>query len=838
MVAWTTLQGGVLSQTHEYLWSLPLDELWLLARPRAAALVRHALGDALPREPVDDRDDVSHVLRLANVIFNVLNVAEGGDDSAALERLAHRGIGTIRLSPVLTAHPTETKRRTILHTLQRIAQAPAHVDPADLRLLWFTEELRRRHLDVADEVSTGVFYLTTSLFDAIPRVYRRLCRALGVEADAVGTPIRFGSWIGGDRDGNPSVTAEVTKAAVVAYATAALEAFRSRLDALKRRLTHSAHLAGVSSALLESLRRDEEDFVHLAPYVRSHYVDEPYRQKIYYLLARIENERRRLHDEAGALDLQPLRGQDLEVALRLIRDSLAAHGDESLAAGPMQDLLWQAATFGVHLVSLDIRQEATVHHQAIVELFGDDPRLEGYETASPSERLPMLLACLENPPRSRTPHTPLVADLVALFDTVATVVAELGAEAIGSYVISMTHHPSDVLAVLLLARALGVPDLDITPLFETIPDLRASGEVVARLLALPAYREHLARRGWRQEVMLGYSDSTKDGGMAASAFALYRAQERLVELGDEHGVAVELFHGRGGTVGRGGGPLSQVARAHPRAALRGTIRVTEQGETISYRYTTSDRASATLLSALGAFAGSQAPAPPQRAVEVARVIAEASENAYRALTQRAGFADYFESVTPFPELTQLRIGSRPARRHQADQGLATIRAIPWVFAWAQARHTLPAWFGIGTGLRAAREACGDGALDAARDSWPFIAAMLENVQIALAKADMRLARGYLSLASDPVEAASIFAVIEEEFERTVDETLRASRQRSLLAWSPTLAASLALRNRVLAELNPLQVELLAAWRSRHDLADLTLVLRSINAIAAVQKNSG
>lgn len=827
-----------LSRTNEYLWSLPLDALWALATPRAVAALRFALGDGPEHEPLD-RNDTEQLLRLANVVFNVLNVAEGADDVTDLAKLAPRSLGRIRLTPVLTAHPTETKRRTILHTLQRIAHAPNAVDPSDLRLLWFTEELRSRRLEVADEVHTGLFYLTTSLFDAIPVVYRQLAAARGVDADAIGVPVRFGSWIGGDRDGNPLVTAEVTKAAFVANATACLEAFRSRLDAVKRRLTHSMHFAAVSDAIVESIRNDEHDFVHLAPYVRTHYVDEPYRQKIYYLLARIDNQLHRLHNDPEALDIAPLVGPDLETALRLIRDSLAAHGDTALAEGPLQDLVWQAATFGTHLASLDIRQESTVHHQAILELFGDDPRLAGYWEADADDRLSMLLACLDHPPHARTPRTTLVADLVALFDTLTTVEAELGPAAIGSYVISMTHHAADVIAVLVIARALGADHLDITPLFETIADLECLESVMEQLFTLPAYLAHLERRALRQEVMLGYSDSTKDGGMAASAYALYRAQEALIGLGERHAITVELFHGRGGTVGRGGGPIAQVARAHPRAALRGTIRITEQGETISHRYATTDRASATLLTALGAFGGADDDtAPTDRAVMVTELVARSSEHAYRALTTSAGFDAYFRSVTPFPELTQLRIGSRPARRHQADTGLATIRAIPWVFAWAQSRHTLPAWFGIGTGLATAREAHGDHAIREARASWPFVAGMLDNVQIALAKADMRLARRYLDLADDPTTAAAIFAVIEEEYERTVAETLRATGQRRLLAWSPTLADSLTVRNRVLAELNPLQVTALGAWRSSRNPDDLTLVLRSINAIATVQKNSG
>jgi len=830
-----------LSRAREYLWSLPLEDLADLVRPAARATLLGALDSdvATPADLRLDREDATHLLRLSNVLFNVLNVAEGADETEPLARQAPRGLGRVRLMPVLTAHPTETKRRTILHTLQRVAQAPGAVEPSDLRLLWQTEELRSRRLEVADEVHTGIFYLTSSLFDAIPLVYRRLARERGVAADELQGLIRFGSWIGGDRDGNPSVTAEVTKAAFVANATAALEAFRDRLDAVKRRLTHSTHFAEVSRELLASVERDEQDFVHLAPYVRSHYVDEPYRQKVFYLLARIDNQLRRLRSEPAALDLPPLAADELVGALRLMRDSLARHGDTALADGPIQDLLWQAQTFGVHLASLDIRQESSVHHQAVMELFGHDQRLAGYDAADPDRRLALLAACLSDPPRPRTPRSALVADLVALFDTLTTVAAELGRAAIGSYVISMTHHAADVLALLLVARALGAGDLDITPLFETISDLKALEPVMEQLLSLPAYRAHLAERGSRQEVMLGYSDSTKDGGMAASALALYDAQEGLVRLGERHRTRIELFHGRGGTVGRGGGPLAQVARAHPASALRGAMRITEQGETISYRYPTSERAASTLLAALGAF-GSSEPAPPpsERTAEVARVLADAAERRYRRLTSHAGFEEYFRSATPFPELTQLRIGSRPARRHASAHGLGTIRAIPWVFAWAQSRHTLPAWFGIGTGLAAARELLGEAAVREARSSWPFVAAMLDNVQIALAKADMGLAQRYVALASNPATAGAIFAVIEEEYELTVAETLRATQQRSLLAWSPHLADSLAVRNRVLAVLNPLQVELLARWRGEQRSEDLTLVLRSISAIAAVQKNSG
>ena len=823
---------------------VPLEELLNHAHPEAAAAFEALRAGSVPDLPggaLARRD----LIRLIGIAFNTLNMIEAVTDTPLLPSVEAAEVDGIAFVPVITAHPTETKRRTVLSTLKRIAENPSRVSPSDMRLLWFTEEVRGRQPEVADEVETGIFYLTSSFFDAVPKLYRLLAELLGVAPAELGQVVAFGSWIGGDRDGNPNVRAETTCNAARSNAVAALREYRKRLDALRRRLSHSIHFTTFSGRLLDSLRRDEADFTNLAPWVRSRYFDEPYRQKLYYLIARIENEIVRLENRPGVLDIPVLSKTLLENDLATIQTSLLGHGDRELAIGEIQDLIWQVQTFGIHLASLDIRQESSVHHHAIEELFGYLPGYERYSGLDPNIQSELLLDLLRSPRAPGAARTSLTADLTALFNCLNTVVDHIGHEAIGSYVISMTHHEADILALLVLARVHGLSTgegrgIRITPLFETIADLSHMEAVMDSLLAKPAYRDHLVALGMRQEVMLGYSDSSKDGGLLASSWALYRAQEQLAALGRKHGVLIDLFHGRGGTVGRGGGPMGKLVSAQPPAALQGRNRVTEQGETISYKYPTSERAASELAAGiLGTLQGRRHPQhlnPDDRAIMDA--LAREAESAYRSLTGQNGFFDYFQAATPFPELTKLRIGSRPARRASGDLGLSSIRAIPWVFAWAQSRHTLPAWFGFGSALRSARERFGILELHAMRSRWPLVQTMLENVQIALAKADLEIAWWYRGLVPNAEMATSIYRQIKAEYELSVAEVLAASGSGSLLGHDPKLRESLQERSAFLRELNRIQVDLLAEYRIHQGDDELTLVLRSINAIAACQKNTG
>ena len=823
---------------------VPLEELVNHAHPEAASAFEALRAGSTP-EPPKDALARRDLIRLIGIAFNTLNMLEAVTDTPPLPAVEAAEVDGVAFVPVITAHPTETKRRTVLSTLKRIAENPGQVSPGDMRLLWFTEEVRGRQPEVADEVETGIFYLTSSFFDAVPRLYRLLASLLGVDPTELDQVIGFGSWIGGDRDGNPNVRAETTCNAARSNAVAALREYQKRLNALRRRLSHSLHFTTFSDRLLDSLHRDEADFVNLAPWVRSRYLDEPYRQKLYYLLARIDNEIVRLENRPDTLDIPVLSAALLEEDLITIRESLLGHGDRELALGEIQDLLWQVRSFGTHLVSLDIRQESSVHHQAIEELFGYLPGYERYASLAPDIQSGLLAELLRDPKPPGAARTSLTADLTALFNCLNTVIDHIGRDAIGSYVISMTHHQADILALLVLARTHGLSasegrGIRITPLFETIADLSHLEAVMDSLLSTPAYREHLDALGLRQEVMLGYSDSAKDGGLLASSWSLYRAQEQLATLGRRHGVLIDLFHGRGGTVGRGGGPMGKLVRAQPPAALQGRNRVTEQGETISFKYPTPERAAMELAAGiLGTLQGRRHPQhlnPDDRAIM--GTLAREAESAYRSLTGQEGFFDYFQAATPFPELTKLRIGSRPARRASGDLGLSSIRAIPWVFAWAQSRHTLPAWFGFGSALRSARERFGLPEIHAMRSRWPLVQTMLDNVQIALAKADLEIAGWYRNLVPDAGMAARIYQQIREEYELSVAEVLAATGSGSLLDHDPRMRQSLRDRSAFLKELNRIQVQLLAEYREHHGEEQLTLVLRSINAIAACQKNTG
>jgi phosphoenolpyruvate carboxylase len=825
---------------------VPLDTLAIHCDPRAwqvFADLRQGEEISIPDDDLVRRD----LIRLIGIAFNTLNMIEATSEVPNLPYVGRDELGRVLFVPVLTAHPTETKRRTVLSTLKRIAENPSSIADQDIRLLWFTEEVRGKQPEVMDEVESGIFYLTSALFDAVPKLHRLLADRFQVELTRLEPMVKFGSWIGGDRDGNPNVRAEITCNAARANAVAVLRQYRQRLSALRRRISHSSHFTPFSTGLLESLARDEADFFNIAPWVRQRYQDEPYRQKLYYLIARIDNQLSRLEAKPGVVDLPVLTAELLERDLVLIRNSLLGHQDVELALGEIQDLIFCVQVFGTHLASLDIRQESWVHHQAIAELFGYLKGFEGYSEADPKTRKELLqeLLALPDTPAPKAPKTPLVADLVALFNCADTVIDLIGREALGNYVISMTHHESDILAVLALAKAHGLvgspgKDIAVTPLFETIADLKRMEQVMDSLLGNPIYRSILARQDMRQEVMLGYSDSTKDGGFLASNWSLYRAQESLADLGRRHGVMIELFHGRGGTIGRGGGPTDKLVKAHPPAAIMGRVRQTEQGETISYKYPTPEQAALEL--ALGVLSVIEARRhshiPSQRDRELIEMLATVGEEAYRRLTGSPGFFDYFQSATPFPELTKLRIGSRPVRRSQGDMGLDAIRAIPWVFAWAQARHTLPAWYGLGSALREVRIQFGLDEIRRARSEWPFFRTITDNVQISLAKADLAIARSYSGLVPDHETARRIFSLVEAEYELSVEEVLLACNQQSLLDHSPSMRDSLRERNRFLVPLNQIQLDLLARYRSESDDDTLTLVLRSINAIAACQKNTG
>ncbi len=867
--------------------------------------------DALPQ------DDLVMVIRAFNTYFSLVNIAEEefqhvqrrrllqrsealwtGSFEETFRGLQNQGINSgqlqfllsqIRYVPVFTAHPTESKRRTVLHGLRRIFLTSKALDDsslteeeesdvlqhlkAQIQILWETEEVRANRPQVQDEVENGLFYFRDSLFSAIPMTYhaarRAARRVYGAARVDIPGFIRFGSWIGGDRDGNPNVTAAITGWTLRTQSMEVLREYQRRLADLYQLLGHSSRFCAISPLLLASLERDADDFPELAEWVDQRFPSEPYRRKLRYMITRLDL-RLRLLENGQALspdqEDSPAYGcdEDFLADLLLVRDSLRGHGDSYIAEHEVQDLVWLVETFGFHLASLDIRQESTVHSRTVSELYASLPEFHGYLDMPEERKILLLSETLRRPGpllQDHPPLSPLASETCAMFRCMAQLRQEISPRSFGSYVISMTHEASHILEVLVLAKEFGLAgwsrqglysEIPVTPLFETIHDLERMDTVMSRLLDEPVYTEILRCQGNLQEVMLGYSDSCKDGGILSSSWSLYQAQLRLAALADRRRIDIRIFHGRGGSVGRGGGPTYEAILAQPPDTVRGQIKVTEQGEVLSFKYANLETAiyemTVGIAGLIRASVGLVQPVPPERAeyLRVMTDLTQLGEAVYRDLTEQTpGFMDYFYEATPLDEIAQMNIGSRPSHRQRGDRSMSSIRAIPWVFAWAQSRHVLPAWYGLGSALKQWR---GD---DPARlkilremgKNWAFFRALLGNVSMAMAKTDMTLAAEYAGLPADQECARQIFTKIREEYDRSLGEILTILENRELLADNPGLAFSLQRRNVYMEPLNHIQLALLRRYRSEDTPAEfretwLDPLLRSINAIAAGQRNTG
>ncbi|EHQ51104.1 phosphoenolpyruvate carboxylase [Ectothiorhodospira sp. PHS-1] len=817
-----------------------------------------------------------------------------GAPPRALESL----LDQLEYMPVFTAHPTEARRRTVMEAQRRIFLAAERLDmprlgreereeltrqlEVQIQILWRTNEVRVKKPQVQDEIKYGLFYYVESLFDAVPHTYRLLEKAIrrSYGSDEHGNPVvrvpsflRFGSWIGGDRDGNPYVTPAITEMACRLAMEQVLSEYLQRVHTLRFVLTHSLLMCRPAEDFMASLEEDENISRAVFKDLPDKMESEPYRRKLYIIRYRLretlDTVRRRLAGETAVMPTHAAYASSAALLrdLTLIRDSLISHGDGNVARGELTDLIRQVETFGFHLHHLDVRQESTVHTTAVTEILAQwEPDIDygKQDEASRLRRLSELLDRKQLPRLSRDALSETTRETLEVFHVIARMRGEVGPEGIGTYVISMTHAASHVMEVMLLARLAGLcgrNDQDepfchvrISPLFETIEDLRHVESVLEHLLGNPVYRTLLRAAGNLQEVMLGYSDSCKDGGILASAWNLYQAQQRIIAITGAHEVECRLFHGRGGTIGRGGGPTHESILAQPPGTVQARIKFTEQGEVLSYKYSNTETAiyelsmgTTGLIKASGGLIGlgSQDRAAD---LEVMDTLAQQGEKAYRTLTDRTrGVLDYFYEVTPVEEIGQLNIGSRPSHRRKADRSKNSIRAIPWVFGWAQARHTVPAWYGLGSALRQWR---GDdpGRLEQLRQmyrEWPFFRALLSNSQMSMAKADMEIAEEYARLCHDRALAKRVFGLIREEYLRTVEEVLTVSSKETLLDDNPVLALSLMRRNPYLDPLNHIQITLLRRHRalqgSGSDGVDdpwLSPLLRSINAIAAGMRNTG
>ena len=818
------------------------------------------------------------------------DLREQGVTPEALQNL----LQNMHFSPVFTAHPTEARRRAVMEGLRHLFVLSERLyDPflgdaerseiildlsAQIKVLWRTDELRTHKLEVEDEVRNGLYYVKESLFEAVPRAYRYFEKAIrkhyGVTAE--GSPlitvpsfIHFGSWIGGDRDGNPFVTAEVTEWTVYTQMAAALAEYAEQAHQLKQTLTHSLRWCQPSQAFMESLAQDEARFgeqVFRGTAVQL-YTREPYRRRMALIKARLHANLAYVNQAlkgvpAATTHLVYADTDELLGDLKLTADSLISHGDGEVAAGALQDFIRMVESFGFHLLQLDVRQESTVHTRTTTEILAQlDPDFD-YIAAAEDARLQRLsgwIARMDTLEFDAESLTDEARETLAVFHRMAKLQAEVGKKTFGAYVISMTHAASHVMEVYFLAKLAGLCgytgqdwfcDLHVAPLFETIDDLHHAEAVLEALFSNQVYRALLTTSGNLQEVMLGYSDSCKDGGILASNWNLYQAQLNIIAITGQHGIECRLFHGRGGTVGRGGGPTHEAILSQPPGTVNGQIKFTEQGEMLYYKYSNPETATyeigmgATgLIKASCGLLGSPREVNADFPAMMARLAAD-GEAAYRMLTESTpGFMDYFYESTPVTEIGLLNIGSRPSHRKKSDRSMSSIRAIPWVFGWAQSRHTLPAWYGIGAALEAV---CTDpnqlALLRRMYGEWPFFKALMSNVQMTLAKADMDIAGEYANLSGAP-SARAIYATIAAEYARTLKGVLTVTGLEAPLAENEALSLSLSRRKPYLDPLSHIQVRLLKRYRNEslweEDRARwLTALMRSINAIASGMRNTG
>ena len=848
-----------------------------------------------PKEAVD-------VIRAFSLFSHLANIAEDlhhirrtrshdragdpprrGSMDNVLARAIEAGISLAKLfdffanahiHPVLTAHPTEVRRKSTMgHELAITAllarRGQSDLTPAEdaeievnirraVLALWQTGMLRNSRLNVLDEVSNGLTYYDYSFLDQLPKIYRAIEDRLSEMSDdnpagPIAPFLQIGSWIGGDRDGNPFVTADVLRKTVQRHGAKVMAFYFKELHLLGAEMSMSAALVNVSDGLTDLVKR--------SPDTSPHRDNEPYRRAISGLYARLAATARKLDlgdpPRHPVGDAPPYEGADqLAGDLETVHDSLVDNGLADLAEGRLRDLRRAVDCFGFHLTSLDMRQNSSVHERVITELFHVIDGDIDYARLSEDQRVDLLVAELDSARsllRTGWVYTEESREELDILEAAAAARMALGEGAITTSIISNTRSVSDILelAVLLKQVNLVTPDgdcaLQIVPLFETIADLRNCLDIMDRLLSIPVYRRLVDSLGGVQEVMLGYSDSNKDGGFVTSGWELYKAQTGLIDLFARHGVKLRLFHGRGGTVGRGGGPSYDAILAQPAGAVQGQLRMTEQGEIISSKYSNAVLGrrnleilvAATLDATL--FQENQTP-PPADYMAVMEELSGHAFTAYRDLVYGTeGFEDYFWSSTVINEIASMNIGSRPPSRSKTHK-IEDLRAIPWVFSWAQCRLMLPGWYGFGSAVGkwlAAHPEQGVAYLRELYRKWPFFRTQLSNMDMVLSKSSMAIARRYSELVPDEELRARIFDCIHDEWQRSIDALLQISGQEKLLQANPLLARSIAHRFPYLDPLNHLQLELMKKYRQESENPKVLRGIQlTINGISAGLRNSG
>ena len=870
------------------------DELFDFVETARVRAIRRREGNERPGESLTDfikEVDLSlatEVIRAFSTYFQVTNTAEkvhrirrrreylqkvgqyqpggleetlvklkaAGFDIPALQELLNR----IRIEPVFTAHPTEPTRRTVLRKEQRIVrrlidmlnptmtvqETEACIEniKLDITTGWQTQEHPAERMTVSDELEHVLFFITDVLYRAMPPFYEDIenaaVRVFGEEGKKLVVPdiVHFASWVGGDMDGNPNVNAKTIRSTMSRQRLLVLDLYYNECASLSGKLSQSSSRIAVSRLVLDKLDHYRDVF-HTA----YHAVPVRHREMPYRIFLRLVQQRLQETYDDDAYPYESV--EQFRDDIQMIADSLAENKGEHAGLFAVRRLLRRIDTFGFHLVTLDVRQDAMVHRQVVGECLGEDDWLE-WSAADRAERIVEAITTKESAPDTQSVQT---RKTLAVFQAIAFCRRKYGKQAIGPFIISMTQNADDILSILLLAnwselhtRRGDVP-LDIAPLLETVDDLERGPEIIRTLLANKLYREHLEYRQNKQMVMIGYSDSNKNAGLASARWALQNAQVALVESVTEENIELRLFHGRGGTVSRGGGKTHVAVLGAPPGTINGYLRVTEQGEIINEKYGLRGIALRTLEQATGSVALATA-MPQHRGNDLPewhsmmQVIADTSKNVYRTLVfETADFYEYFRRATPIDLIERMRIGSRPSSRRDGT-GVDDLRAIPWVFAWTQSRLILPGWYGLGSGLAEAARQFDDEAFSSMFSEWYFLRALIADAEMVLAKADLGIAEIYSRLADDLHD--EFFPLLEKEFLLTWDLILKYSGQTELLEGDRTLQRAIMLRNPYVDPVSLMQVDLLRRWRAsdRKDEALLKALLASVNGIAQGLQNTG
>ncbi|HEY3310000.1 MAG TPA: phosphoenolpyruvate carboxylase [Anaerolineales bacterium] len=782
-------------------------------------------------------------------------------------------LDNLSIELVLTAHPTESRRRTIISKLQRLSTLLRDITQpgkltreyksllkdmhAEITSLWLTDRDRASKLAVTDEVRTGLYYIDSVFWKTIPWLYADLDQALALHYPGLKGRqdwLRLASWMGGDRDGNPNVTSELTAETLRLHRGQAVENHRRSLQNVARHLSMSTRRLPLPAELVNWLDKRHPLPAHVE-YIAQRYAAEPYRLVLSLLaadLAEASQDDMKSHLMGREPHQARVRPEDISQPLELIAKAIPA----TLADDELLTLRRQLAVFGLHAARLDIREDSSKFNSAVGEILRALEICASFENMPSVERLELLTRLLSAPLPELSNHpgvTTQTAETWSLFQLIARVQRVYGAELLGPVVISMTHSAADVLTVLLLARWTGCDaGLQICPLFESIRDLESAPHILTELFSTGLYRRHMDGCMDGQMVMIGYSDSNKDGGYLMANWALYQAQETITRVAQENEVRLTIFHGRGGTVARGGGPANRAIRAQPAGSINGRFRLTEQGEIIASRYSNPDLAhrhleqivNAVLLASASSFrpggdAEKSESIPPEwrRTMDV---MSLASYRTYRSLVyETPRFIDFWQATTPLDEITRLHIGSRPVSR-SGNTAVTNIRAIPWVFSWMQSRYNLPGWFGLGSGLNAIED---KSLLREMYSRWSFFKTLLDNAETSLLKADMGIAALYSGLVPDQDLGRSFFSTIQAEYENTSAAVLATSGHNNLMDSEPVTQNAVRLRNPYVDPLNYIQVEILRQLRSlpKDDPQADSLreaIILTINGIAAGLKNTG